>query len=172
MKEKIVKSLILATLLLLLSVSQHAVSDTETIITDLRLLASEERIPQTGETVISPDDIIPPIGTTASHPEGSPPGISPVIPSSDFSPFNAPLIAKLEQGRWYVQIGAYRRPDHVEDEITHLGTDYPVIIQNIGTDLDPLFRVLIGPYSREESIVVMQRLRNNRHKDAFLRTGD
>jgi hypothetical protein len=91
------------------------------------------------------------------------------IPPADFSPFQAPLISSLEQGKWYVQLGVYSRPDNVEEEINRIGTAYPVAVQNVGTDTSPMFRVLLGPLNQGESGAMLQRFKSIGYADAFVR---
>jgi cell division septation protein DedD len=75
----------------------------------------------------------------------------------------------LEQGKCYVQVGVYTRPDNVEDEVSRIGTGYPLAIQNVGTDTSPMFRVLLGPLNRGESEAMLQRFRSIGYTDAFVR---
>ena len=89
-------------------------------------------------------------------------------PPAPVSPFQAPLIERMEQGKWYVQLGAYSRFDLVEDEISRIGASYPIAIQNIGTDTKPLFRVLLGPMNQGESGAMLQRFKSIGYTDAFL----
>jgi len=91
------------------------------------------------------------------------------IPPSDFSPFPVPLISSLEPNKWYVQVGVYTHPDYVEDEITRIGTTYPLAIQNVGTDTSPMFRVLLGPLNQGESGAMLQRFKSIGYNDAFVR---
>jgi len=90
-------------------------------------------------------------------------------PPAEFSPFQAPLISSLERGKWYVQLGVYSRPDNVEDEISRIGTAYPVAIQNVGSDTSPMFRVLLGPLNQGESGAMLQRFKSIGYADAFVR---
>jgi len=119
------------------------------------------------ETAVSrttvPTDAAPPVTQPAETPAAY------IPPSDEFSPFQAPLISSLEQGKWYVQIGVYSRPDNVEDEISRIGTTYPVAIQNIGSDASPMFRVLLGPLNQGESGAMLQRFRSIGYADAFVR---
>ena len=128
--------------------------------TNLRLVPSQERLPQADWNIINPEYIIPPIG--------SPPS-SPVI--RDPATFKAPLIRQLERGKWYVQIGAYARTAHVEDAIKRVETAGPVVIQNAGTDEAPMFRVLLGPFSQNESKTMLKSFKDKGY-DAFLRSGN
>ena len=150
--------------------------DQEYEITDLALHTSEERIPESGaEHEISHDDIVPPIQPREYE---FVEGIAPKeiltqtevpAPPVNFSPFQAPLITELDSNRWYVQVAAYTRTDYVEDEISKLGNDYPLAVQNIGTDAKPLFRVLLGPLNQGESGAILQRIKSVGYPDAFIR---
>jgi len=95
----------------------------------------------------------------------------PVAPPADFSPFQAPLVSSLERNMWYVQLGAFAHPHSVEEEITRIGMTYPypVLIQNIGTDTNPMFRVLLGPLNQGESAAILRRVRSVGNTTAFIR---
>jgi len=141
--------------------------------TNPRLIPSQERIPN-ADWRINPEYIIPPIGSANSSPapaekknETSAP--APVVRNSP--QFKAPLITKLERGKWYVQIGVYSRADHVEDAIKRAGAAVPIVIQNAGTDTNPMYRVLLGPFTQNESKTMLQRFRDKGY-DAFLRRGN
>ena len=137
---------------------------------ELSLVPSEERIPEGTEREISPDDFVPPIEPREyEFVAGIPPKESPAAEVSEFSPFSAPLISSLESNRWYVQVAAYSRHDYVENEISRLGTEYPLAIQNIGTDINPMFRVLLGPLNQGEGGAMLQRMKSIGYRDAFIR---
>jgi len=130
--------------------------------TNLKLLPSQERVPQADrQPRIPPEYIIPPIGSPTSPP----------AEKKDAPPFKPPLVSSLERGKWYVQIGAYAKAEHVEDAVNRAGTSSPVVIHNAGTDKNPLFRVLLGPFSQSEGKTMLQRFKNKGY-DAFLRNGD
>jgi len=136
----------------------------------LKLIPTQERIPQ-ADWRINPEYIIPPIGSTpSSHAErrDAAPAEPPVILNTP--QFKAPLVSELERGKWYVQIGVYAKAAHVEDAIKRADAAAPLVIQNVGTDINPMFRVLLGPFSQSESKTVLQRFRNKGY-DAFLRNG-
>jgi cell division septation protein DedD len=148
----------------------------------LTLVPSEERIPTATGYVIAPEDIIPSIGLTvaaqseaayappigtATQPEFA--NVSPVESSAEFSPFQAPLISRLERNKWYVQVALYGKAEYVEDEISRIGLSYPLAIQNVGTDTNPLFRVLLGPLNQGESGAMLQRFKSLGYADAFVR---
>jgi hypothetical protein len=125
-------------------------------ITSITLYPSAERLPESSYREISPEYLAPPLGKAEYDP--------PV----DFSPFQVPLISRLERGKYYVQVAAYARPDNVEDEINRIGKSFPLAIQNVGTDSNPLFRVLLGPLDQGESSAMLQRFKNIGYADAFV----
>jgi len=136
----------------------------------LILVPTQERIPQ-ADWRINPEYIIPPIGSPPSSPPAAAAAAAAAPVIQNPAPFNAPLISGLERGKWYVQIGAYTRAAYVEEAIKRVGTAGPVVIQNTGTDTNPMFKVLLGPFSQSESKTVLQRFRDKGY-DAFLRSGN
>ena len=173
-----------------IDVFQEAPSLVETAPVDppgeLSLVPSTERIPEGTEPEIPPEHLVPPIGqrdaasrtrTEALNGEGTPPheyeyvtGIQRTeTQAAVFSPFQVPLISGLERNKWYVQIGVYTQSNHVENEISRIGTNYPLAIQNIGTDTNPSFRILLGPLNQGEGAAMLQRIRSIGYTDAFLR---
>jgi len=132
---------------------------------NLGIVPSEERIPSTAnQFVIAPEDRAPPLkkNNVSNAPSSSP-------AKSEFSPFQVPLISRLEQGKCYVQVAAYQRVEHVEDEINRIGTSYPLAVQNVGSDTNPMFRVLLGPLNQGESGAMLQRFKSIGYSDAFIR---
>ena len=132
---------------------------------NLGIVPSEERIPSTAnQFVIAPEDRAPPLkkNNVSNAPASSP-------AKSEFSPFQVPLISRLEQGKCYVQVAAYQRVEHVEDEINRIGTSYPLAVQNVGSDTNPMFRVLLGPLNQGESGAMLQRFKSIGYSDAFIR---
>jgi len=137
---------------------------------NLKLLPSQERIPRAKQPGIPPEYIIPSIVSPPSsilEERDEPP--LPVV--TDTPPFNTPIVSSLERGKWYVQIGAYAMAEHVENAVNRVGTTGPVVVHSVGTDTNPMYRVLLGPFSQSESKAMMQRVRANGH-DAFLRSGN
>ena len=83
--------------------------------------------------------------------------------------FSVPVISALEQGKYYVQLGAFNRAEVVEDELVRIGKSYPLTIQSGGTDEKPLYRILLGPLNLGESGAILQRFKSIGYRDAFLR---
>ena len=148
---------------------------TEDATMEITLVPSEERIPKVEEYVLPSEYFIDSLDLDPLEKLTVIPGIHSDTPPeksavpAQSSPFRVPLVKSLEQGKWYVQIGAYNRPDHVENEIDHIGTAYPIAVQNIGTDTAPIFRLLLGPLNQGESGAVLQRFKSIGYKDAFVR---
>ena len=160
------------------------------------LVPTSERLPPVLEHLIPPEYIIPPIDASrpiasavpparaesvpepAAAPE-APPAPTESVPQpavpSDFSPFdNVPLVSRLERDRWYVQLGTFARFESVEDEISRISAahPYPLLIQNVGTDMDPMFHILLGPLNQGESAAVLRRVRSVGSTNAFVKVAD
>jgi len=143
--------------------------------TNLKLIPSQERVPQPDhQPFIPPEYFVPPISSPPSavveKKEPSPqPAVQPV--SKNTKPFNAPIVTSLERGKWYVQIGAYTKTGLMEEAVNRVGTTSPVVIHSVGTDANPMFRVMLGPFSQSESKTVQQRFKTKGY-DTFLRSGN
>jgi len=142
----------------------------------MSIVPSEERPPEAAnQSAIASKDFAAPMksnnapNNVSNASNASSASNSPPPGTSDFSPFQAPLINRMERGKCYVQVAAYQRVDHVEDEINRIGTAYPIAIQNIGTDDKPMFRILLGPLNQGESGATLQRIKSMGYKDAFIR---
>ena len=85
------------------------------------------------------------------------------------SPFSVPVIAGLEQGKYYIQLGAYNRAELVETEINRIDRSYPMAVQMSENSEKSVYRILLGPLNSGESGAVLQRFRSIGYKDAFLR---
>jgi cell division septation protein DedD len=83
--------------------------------------------------------------------------------------FSVPVISRLEQGKYYVQLGAFSRPDVVESEISRIGQTYPLTVQTGENPEKPLYRILLGPVNLGESGALLLRFRGNGFSDAFIR---
>jgi len=182
--------------LMLFAAAVYPVYAQEESSANLILLPSQERIPRAdGQPRIDPAYIIPPIGgyknppaesrATAATPLNAPTPAKASTPASasassasasaapaskNAQQLKTPLINSLERGKWYVQIGAYAKIEHMVNAVNRVGTDVPVVVHNAGTDAGPMYRVLLGPFSQSESKTVLQRFKDKGY-DAFLRNG-
>jgi len=167
----------LAAIFILFTASIDSVYAQEASSMNLKLIPSQERIPQPDQQpLIPPEYFVPPIGSPSSSvverrdpPPSSAAAVATV--SKNSQSFKVPLITSLERGKWYVQIGAYTRAAHVEEAVNRVGTTSPVVIYSVGTDTNPMFRVMLGPFSQSESKTTMQSFKTKGY-DAFLRSGD
>jgi cell division septation protein DedD len=83
--------------------------------------------------------------------------------------FSAPVISSLEKGKYYLQLGAFSKPDLVESALTRIGGAYPLAVQAGGSPERPLYRILVGPVNLGESSALLQRFKGNGYRDAFVR---
>ena len=167
---KTVFLVIFITMFLLSAASTDSTYAQEGASSNLKLLPSQERIPRATQPGIPPEYIIPTIVSPPSSTLEERDDPSPTV-VSDAPSFNALIVSSLERGKWYVQIGAYARAEHVENAVTRAGTTDHVVVHSVGTETNPMYRVLLGPFSQSESKAMMQRVRAGGH-DAFLRSGN
>jgi hypothetical protein len=83
--------------------------------------------------------------------------------------FSVPIIKEFEAGKRYVQIGAFVRPDTLENAVTRAGRGYPLAIQTDSSKDVLMYRLLIGPLTAGESAAVLQRVKTKDFPDAFIR---
>jgi hypothetical protein len=85
------------------------------------------------------------------------------------SPVSVPHADSLDQRKYYIQIGVFASTELVETEVSRVGGNYPLVVQNAGSNDRPLFRVLLGPFNQGESGAVLQRMKYSGYADAFIR---
>jgi hypothetical protein len=159
----------------------------------ITLVPAEERPPQGGPqgsilpgTIISPIQRRPaaPASVTAAAPDPRY-RIGPVVPhQQSLSPaqpvpaqpplsggsiFSVPLVAQLEQGKSYVQVGAFTQPNTLETVVGQLNRNYPLMVQPGGSPAGGVYRLLIGPLNAGESGAVLQQIKHKGYPDAFVR---
>ncbi|MDR1429903.1 MAG: SPOR domain-containing protein [Spirochaetaceae bacterium] len=134
------------------------------IISEITLIPAEERPPEyTGE--------MPGMAEYAPvTPEVQPGGIAGAPSGVSGAMFSVPLISQLENGKYYLQLGAYSYTDLVEAELSRLGRTYPLAVQLAGAPERPLYRILVGPVNMGESGALLQRFKNTGYSDAFIRS--
>jgi hypothetical protein len=128
------------------------------------------------EPVPDESSFVDPLGTappeSAALPEEVPAAPVPEIPEPPPLPglFSVPVISGLEQGKYYLQIGAFSRAETVEALILKVGSGYPLAVQNGGSGESPVYRLLIGPMNLGESGALLQRFKSIGYSDAFVRS--
>jgi cell division septation protein DedD len=132
-----------------------------------------ERAAVPPEPVMDESDFVaplesPPAASAAAIPEAPPPAPA-ALPLREI--FSVPLIGSLEQGKYYLQIGAFSRTEPVESLISKVGNGYPLAVQNGGSEEKPLYRLLIGPVNLGESGALLQRFKSIGYSDVFVRKG-
>jgi hypothetical protein len=122
------------------------------------------------EAVIDPALIIPPLEDRIAV-------VSPVQETSpqersgDWPFFSVPVITSLEQGQYYLQLGAFGMTELVEAELSRIGGNYPLVIQPGGNSQTPVYRILLGPVNLGESGALIQQFKSRGYEDAFIRQG-
>ncbi|MDR0401211.1 MAG: SPOR domain-containing protein [Treponema sp.] len=102
-------------------------------------------------------------------PAAPPPRQGPPDPVQGVFSLPVKVITELEQGKYYVQIGAYRNVASVESALLKLDPGYPLNVQNGGTADNPTYRLLVGPLNLGESGALVQRFKGSGYRDAYIR---
>ena len=148
----------------------HVIPDYES----LRLVPSEARPPTDTGPVPDPNYFIPQIVSPAPAPAQPPAQVTVPAPTpppaSPPAVFSVPVVTQLDSGMYYLQVAAYRSVEAVQQEISGLDSNMPVIVMRAGTTEEPVYRVLIGPLNLGESGAMLERFRHT-NRDVFLRYG-
>jgi len=115
--------------------------------------------------------------TSPRPPSAAPAGTLPVVaaapaPSPAAAPGKVTVVAGLEKGAFYIQLGAYADLSALESaaaRVMDLGT---VLAERIaGKDGKTTWRLVLGPLGRDESGVALLRAKSLGFRDAFLKKG-
>ena len=86
-------------------------------------------------------------------------------------PASIPILKGLAKGSFYVQIGVYGTNDSLKSAIAGFKSTYPLAVERLPTKAGAAYRLFVGPLSRDESGVVLIRIRSLGFRDAYVRQG-
>jgi hypothetical protein len=88
-------------------------------------------------------------------------------------PASVPVLKGLAKGSYYVQIGVYGTNDALNSAIAGFkSSHYPLAVEKLTTKKgEAAYRLFVGPLSRDESGLVLIRIRSLGYKDAYIREG-
>jgi hypothetical protein len=112
----------------------------------------------------------PPLPETAPKTAAAPERTPKPAAESAARTFSVPVIGDLEKGKYYLQLGAYSKPDVLESSVSKLDSHYPLSVQRAGSPDKPLYRLLLGPVNLGESGALLQRFKGSGYSDAFVRS--
>ena len=88
------------------------------------------------------------------------------------APASIPLLASLSHGSFYVQIGVYGSNDSLVGAVDGFRSTYPLALEKVSAKGgQEAFRLYVGPLSRDESGLVLYRIKSMGFKDAFVKQG-
>ena len=120
-----------------------------------------------GENVIyflTPSDFRPPTGPVPVREEKE--EIVPVL--VDRSALEDYIVANLNNGSSYIQLGAYSSPESIYSEIEDIEARYPMVVWTENNTGGTIYKLLIGPLTRDETGVLSYRFRDSGYADLFL----
>jgi Sporulation related domain. len=82
------------------------------------------------------------------------------------------MIEALERGKYYVQIGVYGTSDTLKAAIARVSAQYPMALQRMTTKGGAVaYRLYVGPLQRDESGLLLLRIKALGYKDAYIKSG-
>jgi len=120
-----------------------------------------------------PAPVQPPVAPAAPAPAA--PAPAPTSPASAMAAVQLPesvaAVAALAKGSYYVQIGVYGTSDSLRTAVGGFVPVYPVAAEKVAVKGADAYRLYIGPLTRDESGVVLMRIKALGYKDAFVKKG-
>ena len=119
------------------------------------------------ETIVSiePAEPKPPTSAPETAPTSEPEKIAEERPAS----FSTTSFTKREAGKFYIQIGAFKNTDSLETAARKLYGNFPVTIETTGAGTSSLYRLFVGPLVRDETGIMLVKVRSIGFKDAFVK---
>jgi len=121
----------------------------------------------TGDNVIyflTPSDFRPPTGPVDVKEDAG--EIVPVL--VDRSSLEKFIVSQLNNGSSYIQLGAYTSPESIYEEILSIEDRYPMVVWTENGRDGTLYKLLVGPLTRDETGVLSYRFRSTGYNDLFL----
>ncbi|MDA3812446.1 MAG: hypothetical protein PF518_19180 [Spirochaetaceae bacterium] len=78
------------------------------------------------------------------------------------------IVRELRNGGSYLQLGIYGSVEVLYSHIEKINKSYPSIVLTMGDENNQLYKLLIGPISRDEKGIILTRFRSQGYEDAFL----
>ncbi|HAE22610.1 MAG TPA: hypothetical protein DCG47_09860, partial [Spirochaetaceae bacterium] len=130
--------------------------------------SAQSKVPAPSAAV-APVSVTPPAASAVAAPAAA---AAPTAAAPARVEEKAPMPSLLAKGKYYIQVAAYRSLSGAQDAGASLQRSGHVIVIEPGTDKSgALWRVYVGPLSRDESGVALVRVRSLGFKDAFLKQG-
>jgi hypothetical protein len=113
---------------------------------------------------LTPSDFRPPTGPVPV--KGEEEEIVPVL--VDRSELKDFIVNQLNNGSSYIQLGAYSNSESIYNEISAIEARYPMVVWTENRSGNTLYKLLIGPLTKDETGVLSYRFRDSGYADLFL----
>jgi len=88
------------------------------------------------------------------------------------APASVPLLTALARGSFYVQIGVYGSNDALLGAVEGFRSTYPLAVEKVSAKSGAAaYRLYVGPLTRDESGLVLLRIKSMGYRDAFVKQG-
>jgi hypothetical protein len=87
-------------------------------------------------------------------------------------PSTIPVLKGLAKGSFYIQVGVFSTNEALSSALKAFKLKYPLAVESLTTKSGgQAYRLFVGPLNRDESGVVLVRMRSLGFKDAYIRQG-
>ena len=122
---------------------------------------------------LEPAEMLPP---PAAPLPPAPPLPTPLVPEVSKIPMETPsesipLITVFEKGKYYVQIASYGEKSNVLSVMKTWGAKYPLAVELASSKGKSLYKVYVGPVTRDEYGAVLERFKAAGFRDSFVKKG-
>lgn len=101
--------------------------------------------------------------------------VEPVLnaPSAESAPTagELPLINSFEKGKYYVQIASYAETSNIYAVMKTWGGKYPIAVERSSSNGKEIYKVYVGPVTRDEYGAVLERFKAAGYRDSFVKKG-
>lgn len=127
-------------------------------------------VPEDAVVTLKPAEARPP--EKPAEPEPEPEPAPEPEPEPEPAAEELPVVTALEGSRYYLQVGAYSNAGRARAAVNELGATYPTEVLAAGSEVQPLYRVLVGPLREDERGSVLYFVRAMGYRDAFIRQAE
>lgn len=136
-------------------------------------IALEPTIPRPPEKVALPPSPLPETAAAKTAPAPAQAATPATIGGRPAEvPASVPLLTSLERGFFYVQIGVYGSNDSLLGAVEGFRSTYPLAVEKVNAKGGNVaYRLYVGPLTRDESGLVLFKIKSMGYRDAFVKQG-
>jgi hypothetical protein len=141
------------------------------------VLTAPEIAPQKVEVALTPQEALPPVErkpeVTEREPEVSerkPEVVESLTKGAEMlNKMGALRLDNLAKGTYYIQIGVFKAATGAAQRLKVIGMDYPIVYQEVTLNSTPVYKLFVGPVNKDESGLILLKLKSQGFTDVFLK---